>query len=143
MGRSSEFLRADRAGARPDRSRRLEFEGLELRRLLAVGIREFPIPTPNSNPFWITSGPGSALYLTAGGTSQIVEYTPSTQGFKSFSIPGGNLGSQGTIAAGSDGNLYFTSSNGSAIGQFNPAVGFTQSIPVPTASVGTSYITTG
>jgi virginiamycin B lyase len=123
--------------------RRLGFEGLELRRLLAEGIREIPVPTPNSNPFWITSGPGSALYFTAGGTNQIVEYKPATQSFLSFLIPGISLGSQSTIAAGSDGNLYFTSSSVNVIGQFNPAVGLTQSFQVPTSNLGTSYITTG
>ena len=144
MGRSSEFVRADRAGVRPDRSRRLEFEGLELRRLLAIGIQEFPIPTANSNPFWITSGPGAALYFTAGGTNQIGKFTPSSHGFLSFPIPGSSLGSQSTIAAGSDGNLYFTNSpTVNAIGQFNPTSGSTQTFPVPTANLGTSYITNG
>jgi streptogramin lyase len=111
--------------------------------LLAAGIREFSIPSPNSNPFWITSGPGAQLNFTAGGTSQIGEFDPTTQLFRLFLIPGDFLSSQSTIAAGSDGNLYFPSSSVNALGQFQPSVGFTRSFPVPTASLGTSYITSG
>ena len=53
------------------RSRRLVVEALESRRLLAVGIREFPIPTANSAPLWITAGPDTALYFTAAPNPSI------------------------------------------------------------------------
>ncbi len=151
MGRSSEFvpgdrarpIARDRAGARPGRSRRLEFEGLESRRLLTVGIREFPIPTLNSNPFWITSGPGTVLSFTAVGTNQIGEYNPATHGFTAFTLPGLSLGSQSYLTTGTNGNLYLTSSSLNAIVQFNPTSFVTQDFPIPTASLGPSYITTG
>ena len=151
MGQWSERPRAertgrtapDRAGARPDRSRRLVVEALESRRLLAVGIREFPIPTANSAPFWITSGPNAALYFTAGGTNQIGAYNPATHGFTSFFIPTATIGSSSYITAGTDGNLYFTASNDNAIEQLNPATHVVTSFPIPTAGIGPQFITTG
>ena len=151
MGQWSERPRAertgrtapDRAGARPDRSRRLVVEALESRRLLAVGIREFPIPTANSAPFWITSGPDAALYFTAGGTNQIGAYNPATHGFASFFIPTATIGSSSYITAGTDGNLYFTASNDNAIEQLNPATHVVTSFPIPTAGIGPQFITTG
>ena len=151
MGQWSERPRAertgrtatDRAGARPDRSRRLVVEALESRRLLAVGIREFPIPTANSAPFWITSGPNAALYFTAGGTNQIGVYNPATHGFTSFFIPTATIGSSSYITTGTDGNLYFTASANNAIEQLNPATHVVTSFPIPTADIGPQFITTG
>jgi streptogramin lyase len=133
----------DRAGARPDRWRRLVVEALESRRLLAVGIREFPIPTANSAPFWITSGPGGALYFTAGGTNQIGQYNPTTHGFTTFSVVSATLGPRSFITAGTDGNLYFTASANNAIEQLNPATHVITAFPIPTANIGPQYITTG
>ena len=151
MGQWSERPRAertgrtapDRAGARPDRSRRLVIEALESRRLLAVGIREFLIPTANSAPFWITSGPNAALYFTAGGTNQIGVYNPATHGFTSVFIPTATIGSRSYITAGTDGNLYFTASSNNAIEQLNPATSVVTSFPIPTAGIGPQFITTG
>src|SRR5262249_55864621 len=116
----------NRAGARLDRSHRLVIEALESRRLFAVGIREFPIPTANSSPFWITPGPGAELYFTAVGANQLGAYNPSNHGFTSIPIPGLSLSSTSHITAGPDGNLYFTSSNVNAIEQFNPTTHVTE-----------------
>jgi virginiamycin B lyase len=121
----------------------LDLERLESRQLLAVGIREFPIPTANSNPFWITSGPDAQLYFTAVSANQIGAYNPATLGFTAFPIPGLSLSSTSYITDGPDGNLYFTASNIDAIQQFNPATHVTQVYPIPTPSLGPSYITTG
>jgi streptogramin lyase len=150
MGRWSERRRAertgrtarDRAGAKPDRSRRLVVEALESRRLLSVGIREFPIPTANSAPFWITAGPSASLYFTAGGVNQIGAYNPATHSFTSFLIPSATVGSSSYIATGTDGNLYFTDSQDNAIVQLNPATHVITSFPIPTAGIGPQFITT-
>ena len=100
MGRWSERPRAertgrtatDRAGAgRTDRGDPV-VEGLESRRLLWWGSAEFPIPTANSAPFWITAGPDATLYFTAGGANQIGEYNPATHGFTAFPIPTPTVG---------------------------------------------------
>jgi streptogramin lyase len=151
MGRWSERPRAERTRrtatgrtqARTDRSRRLVLEGLESRRLLSVGIREFPILTANSAPFWITSGPGAVLSFTAGGTNQIQEYNPATHGFNPFSVATATLGSSSYITTGDDGNLYFTASAGNSIEQLNPATHVITAFPIPTAGLGPQYITTG
>ncbi len=109
----------------------------------SVGIREFPIPTANSAPFWITAGPDASLYFTAGGTNQIGAYNPATHGFTSFLIPTATVGSSSYITAGTDGNLYFTDSQDNAIEQLNPATHVITSFPIPTAGIGPQFITTG
>ncbi len=151
MGRWSESPRGertgktatDRAGARPERSRRLVVEGLESRRLLAVGIREYPIPTANSAPFWITAGPDAALYFTAGGTNQIGAFFPATHGFTTFFVPEASIGSSSYITAETNGDLYFTASQANAIEQLDPATHVITSFPIPTTSIGPQFITTG
>jgi streptogramin lyase len=131
-----------RTGAGTDRSRRLEVEALEARRLLSVGIREYPIPTANSAPFWITAGPSSSLYFTAGGANQIGAYDPATHGFTSFFIPTVTIGSSSYITTGNDGSLYFTVSQDNAIGQLNPGTHVVTTFPIPTAGLGPQFITT-
>ncbi len=132
-----------RAGVRPDRSRCLVVESLESRRLLTVGIREFAIPTANSAPFWITSGPDSSLYFTAGGANQVGAYNPATHGFTAFFVPTTRIGSSSYITAGLDGNLYFTASGTNAIEQLDPATHVITAFPIPTAGLGPQYIATG
>jgi len=117
-------------------------EALESRRLLSVGIREFPIPTANSAPFWITSGPSKLLYFTAGGANQIGTYNPATHSFMSFLIPTVSIGNS-YITAGTNGDLYFTASADNAIEQLDPATHVITSFPIPTADVGPQFITTG
>jgi len=117
-------------------------EALESRWLLVVGIREFPIPTANSAPFWITSGPGPILYFTAGGTNQIGAYNPATHSFTTFLIPTATIGASSYITTGTDGNLYFTASPDNAIEQLNPATHVITSFPIPTSGIGPQFITT-
>jgi virginiamycin B lyase len=128
---------------RPDRWRRLVIEALESRQLLAVTIREFPIPTANSNPFWITSGPSGSLYFTAGGTNQIGAYNPFTHAFNTFTVSNATLGPTSFITTGTNGNLYFTDTADNAIGQFDPVSGVVTPFPIPTANLGPQYITAG
>lgn len=128
---------------RRSRSRRLGLESLEGRRLLAVGIREFPTPVANSNPFWITPGPGAELYYTAVGASEIQAYNPASHSFTSFTVPGITPSSPSFITTGSDNNLYFTSSGLNAIEQFNPITHVIESFPIPVAKLGPVDITTG
>src|SRR4051812_41351260 len=68
--RSSDAFRAGRSPSR----RRLAIEGLEGRRLLAVGIAEFPAPSDDGTPGAIVAGPGGNLWFALG--SQIGEVTP-------------------------------------------------------------------
>jgi virginiamycin B lyase len=132
----------DRVGARPDRAPRLLVEALESRQLLAVSIREFPIPTANSNPFWITPGASGSLYFTAGGTNQIGSYNPVTHAFSIFPISNATIGSNSFITNGTDGNLYFTAAADNAIEQLNPSSRVVTPFPIPTANLGPQYITT-
>ena len=127
-----------------DRSRRLVVEGLESRRLLAVGIREFPIPTANGAPFWITAGPGvGPLISPPAAPTRSGRTTRPRTASPPFSIPTASVGSSSYITAGTDGNLYFTDSKDNAIEQLNPGTHVITSFPIPTASLGPQFITTG
>src|SRR5512135_1546470 len=58
--------------------RRLGVEGLEPRRLLAVAIAEFPVPTAGGGPLEIAAGPDGNLWFTEGATDQIGQATKTT-----------------------------------------------------------------
>lgn len=98
----------------------------------------FPIPTANSQPFGITTGPDGNLWFTESSANQIGRITPDGQ-ITEFPIP--TPSSQlGAITAGPDGNLWFAEF-GSAhqIGRITPEGVITE---FPT-QVRSSGITTG
>ena len=80
---------------------------------------EFLIPTANSGPEGITSGPGGSLWFTEVGGNNIGRVT--TQGaFKEFPIPTPGSHPAG-IAAGPDGNVWFTEFLTDKIGRVTPS----------------------
>jgi hypothetical protein len=62
---------ADRVRTRP------RLEGLEGRCLLAATITEFPVPTANAGPYWITPGPDGNLWFTEYSTAGKTLYSAS------------------------------------------------------------------
>jgi len=109
---------------------------------MAVGLLEFPIPGPNGNSTWITSGPDGNLYFTQNSANQIGQFNPTTHASFTFPIPTPNSDPT-SITAGSDGNLYFTETTLNQIGQFNPIIHTFATFPIPTANSGTANITSG
>ncbi len=109
---------------------------------MAASIVEFPIPTPDSESLWITTGPDGNLYFTENAANQIGQFNPTTHAFNAFPIPTPDSGPT-SITAGSDGNLYFTETTANQIGQFNPITHAFAAFPIPTASSGTANITSG
>src|SRR5262249_61219416 len=97
-----------RTKPRVERCRLLAFEGLESRRLLSLGIKEIPFPTPNTQPFWTPTETAPELFVTALGTNQIVSFNPSSRSFRSFPVLGGSLGGASYITTGPSTNLFFT-----------------------------------
>jgi virginiamycin B lyase len=80
---------------------------------------EFPIPTINSFPFGITTGPDGALWFTESNSNKVGRIT--TAGvITEFPIPTKGFG----ITAGPDGALWFTSGNG--IGRITTAGAITE-----------------
>ena len=69
-------------------------------------ITEFPTPTPNAGPWWITAGPDGNLWFTEFYVGQIGMINPTTHAITEFPVPTGGASLQG-ITAGPDGNLWF------------------------------------
>jgi Bacterial Ig-like domain len=104
-------------GARRVRpARRLQVECLETRNLLSVAINEFPIPTPDSAPVGITTGPDGNLWFTEIGVGKIGQINPTTHAFAEFPIPT-PFSVPSDITTGPDGNLWFTEIGVGKIGQ--------------------------
>jgi Planctomycete extracellular len=119
------------------RSRRLNMETLEDRRLLAGVIAEYPIPTPSSFPAGITAGPDGNLWFTEGFANKIGRITTSgaVTEFPTSSGPSG-------ITAGPDGNLWFTEPEANKIGRITTSGAVTE-FPIPTPASGLVRITAG
>jgi streptogramin lyase len=107
-----------RAAVRKPPRPRLALEALDERILLSV--TEFPVPTPQSNPYGITRGPDGNLWFTEALAGKIGRITPAgaITEFSAGITPGGQ---PTRITAGPDGNLWFTEQFPDRIGRITPA----------------------
>ena len=105
-----------------------------------LNITEFSIPTNNSQPNGITSGPDDDVWFTEYYGNKIGQITPSGT-ITEFSVPTENSYPQ-DIVSGPDGNLWFTEDGGNNIGRVTPSGIFTE-FPVPTSNSGVGDIATG
>jgi streptogramin lyase len=134
--RWSAFARAVLKKPRP--ARRPRIESLEDRCLLAT-VTEFPVPTPNSFPNGITTGPDGSLWFTELNANQIARIT--TAGVVTeFPIP--TPLSHPALITGSDGSLWFTQQSTNQIGEITTA-GVVTEFPVPTPNSQPVGITNG
>jgi virginiamycin B lyase len=132
-----------RAGTSAPRARRRPvLEPLEPRCLMTVHLLEFPIPTANSNPLWITTNPNGNLYFTENAANQIALFNPASHIIQSFPIPTTASGPT-AIVSGPGNNLYFTETAANQIARFNPITHVIEAFPIPTPSSGSSFITEG
>src|SRR5437667_256048 len=101
---------------------------------------EYPVPTTNSQPEYITSGPDGNLWFTENLGNKIGRIT--TGGvITEYAIPTGGSYPEG-IAAGPDGNLWFTENGRNKIGRITTGGAITE-YPVPTAFSGPVGIAAG
>ena len=91
-------------------------EANKIGRITTVGaIREFTVPTANSDPTGIATGPDGALWFTENTANKIGRIT--TDGIiNEYPVPTASSGPWG-IVAGSDGALWFTESGAGKIGR--------------------------
>ena len=90
-------------------------------------ITEFPIPTPDSDPWGIAAGPDGNLWITEVRANRIARMTPAGV-VTEFQVPGAHcekaewwdICDLSGIAAGPDGNLWFTMFWG-GIGRITPS----------------------
>jgi streptogramin lyase len=123
------------------RRRRPGVEGLESRRLLAVSIQEYPIPTVAGDPTAITTGSDGNLWFTEAIGNKIGVMNPTTHATEEFPIPTPYAYPEG-ITAGSDGNIWFTEGNVNKLARLDPTSHAITEFPMPFNS-GIDSITTG
>ena len=87
-------------------------------------VLEYPIPTPNSTPAHITSGPDGALWFTENATGKVGRVTIDGS-FSEFSVAAVGSRPNG-IVGGSDGALWFADSNASAVGRIKTSGAITK-----------------
>ena len=113
---------------------------LASRAATAVTITEFPIPTVNSAPNRIASGPDGNLWFTERGGNKIGRITPAGV-ITEFPIPTAGSFPVG-ITFGPDGNLWFTEWLGNKIGRITTTGTITE-FPIPTAGSEPTDIASG
>jgi len=101
-------------------------------------IREFPIPTPNSDPIGIALGPDGALWFAEENVSNKIGRITTAGVITEY--PATNPNVSGGIAAGPDGNLWFTEYN--HIGRITTA-GVITEFPTLTSNGNALGITAG
>jgi streptogramin lyase len=107
---------------------------------LAQKFTEFPIPTANSLPLGITTGPDGALWFTENNFNKIGRIT-TAGGIFEITIPTANSLPIG-ITAGPDGALWFTEFQANKIGRITTEGVITEST-IPTAGGDPRGITAG
>lgn len=96
-------------------------------------ITEYVVPTPNSGPLGITSGPDGALWFTESNAGQIGSIT-TAGAITEYPIPNPNSAPFG-ITPGPDGALWFAESLGQKIGRITTAGTITE-YPLPSPQGG-------
>jgi virginiamycin B lyase len=97
-------------------------------------VTEYAVPTPNSGPWYITTGPDGALWFTENSANKIGRITTSGQ-ITEYALPTQDQTNPLGITTGPGGALWFTESgNGlNKIGRITTGGAITESI-VPTAN---------
>ena len=108
----------------------------------SVSFTWHPLPTAQSNPTCITTGPDGALWFTENASNKIGRITMSG-GITEYPLtpPSGSSVFCG-IAAGPDGALWFTETDGNKIGRITTSGAVTE-YALPTAGSSSRYITAG
>ncbi len=81
-------------------------------------VSEYPLPSPDSNPFAITTGADGNLWFTELDGNRIGRITPAGT-ITEYPVPTAASQPRG-ITAGPDGNIWFTEISGARIGRITP-----------------------
>jgi len=100
--------------------------------LLGQSFVEYPIPTPNTGPEALTTGPDGNVWFVELRGNNIGRITPSGV-ITEFPIPTASPGAFGGIVTGPDGALWFTEQTSNKIGRIATSGSITE-FTVPTAS---------
>ena len=102
-------------------------------------IKQFAVPTPNSQPDGIAKGADGNLWFSETGANKIGRIT-TTGTVTEFPLSSGSQ-PEG-ITSGPDGNVWFTETGANAIGRITVSGQVTE-FPVPTVTAGVFRITAG
>ncbi len=105
-------------------------------------ISEYPVPTPNAEPFRITLGPDGNLWFTEFGVGQIGMINPVTDKITEYSLSSPGAMPFG-ITAGPNDTVWFTEWSGNAIGSIDTQTGKITQYPIPTMNSVPEGITLG
>lgn len=107
-------------------------------------VTEYSIPTPNSQPDGIASGPDGNLWFTefGGAANKVARMNTSGTVLNEYALPTPNAGPRG-ITAGPGNFMYFTEWSANKIGRINTTNGNITEFPIPTANSQPFGITLG
>jgi virginiamycin B lyase len=88
-------------------------------------VKEYDIPTENSEPYRAVAGPDKAIWFTEAAGNKIGKLDPETGKITEFKIPTANSFTR-ELAAGADGNIWFAENGASKIGKLTPDGKFTE-----------------
>jgi len=108
----------------------------------AINITEYPIPTPNSLPFSIATGPDGAIWFIEYNANQLGRIDPTTDVITEYPIPTPNSG-VAWITTGPDEKLWFTELDANKIGWIDPTTHVITEHPIPTPNSDPWSITRG
>ena len=106
----------------------------------AAARLEYSVPTSNSGPVGIVSGPDGKLWFTECSANKVGTVTTSGT-FTEYPVPTANS-CPDDITSGPDGNLWFTEYNGNKVAKVTTSGSFTE-YTVPTASSSPYHIVSG
>jgi virginiamycin B lyase len=92
-------------------------------------IRQYPTPSPNSEPTAIAPGPEGSMWFTEQREDKIGRITLTGAPINEWTIPT-PAGEPTSITLGPDGNLWFTEEKGDKIGRITPS-GVISEFPLP------------
>ena len=105
-----------------------------------VSMRQYGVPTANSQPSYITAGTDGAQWFPEWGANKIARMTTSGE-ITEYAVPTADSNPD-QITTGPDGALWFTENNGNKIGRITTSGEITE-YSTPTGSGGANVITTG
>ena len=100
-----------------------------------ISVKEWDVPTPNSDPHDIVVDGNGLVWYTAIGANKIGMFDPATEEFREFDIPTSSSRPHGLVAD-EDGNIWFTEQGASKIGKLDPETGDIDEFPTPTPGSG-------
>ena len=98
---------------------------------LLVGVTQFEVPNPTSEPLGIVAGPDGNLWMTEFQAGQIARITPADGGMIEFAIPSG-IGQPNGITSTPDGTIWFTDQYSNAVDRISTAGTDAVELPIPT-----------